>query len=205
VVFQVIPRERAFFGLFDRAAENAAEGASVLAALMDDTGAAHEVAARVKDLEHRGDDLTHEILATLNTTFVTPFDRHDIHHLAAAIDDVVDSQEAVADLLVLYGILEPVPEFRLQTEVLVRATRAVVEAVQSLQHLSDVDRPWAEIKRLEREGDHIYRHAVAALYSGDYKAMDVLKWKDILDEMETAMDRCEDIANVVESIALKQA
>jgi uncharacterized protein Yka (UPF0111/DUF47 family) len=141
----------------------------------------------------------------LNTTFVTPFDRHDIHQLASAIDDVLDAQEAVSDLLVLHGIEEPIPQLRQQTEVLVRVTRAVAHAVRGLQDLGGVERSWADIKRLEREGDRIYRRGVAELYSGDFRAMDVLKWKDLLHEMETAMDRCEDIANILESIALKQA
>jgi predicted phosphate transport protein (TIGR00153 family) len=205
MVFQVIPRERVFFDLLERAADNAADGARELAAMVEDTGEAHRYAGRVRDLEHAGDDLTHEILATLNTTFVTPFDRHDIHHLASAIDDVVDAQEAVADLLVLHEIEEPIRQLRQQTEVLVRATRAVAGAVRVLQAIGDVDLAWADIKRLEHEGDRIYRRAVAELYSGDYRAMDVLKWKDILHEMETAIDRCEDIANIIESIALKQA
>ena len=173
--------------------------------MVGDEGEAPSRAGRVRDLEHAGDDLTHEILATLNTTFVTPFDRHDIHHLASAIDDVVDAQEAVADLLVLHEIDEPIPQLRQQTEVLVRATLAVASAVRGLQALDEVDRAWADIRRLEHEGDRIYRRAVAELYSGDYRAMDVLKWKDILHEMETAIDRCEDIANIIESIALKQA
>jgi uncharacterized protein len=205
VVFQVIPRERAFFDLLERAADNAAEGARELMALVDDTDGADSRAARIQDLEHAGDDLTHEILGTLNTTFVTPFDRHDIHHLASAIDDVLDALEAVSDLLVLHGIREPIPQLRQQAETLVRATEAVASAVRNLQDLGEVDRSSANIKRLEREGDRIYRRGVAQLYSGNFHAMEVLKWKDLLREMETALDRCEDIANIIESIALKQA
>jgi predicted phosphate transport protein (TIGR00153 family) len=205
VVFQVIPRERAFFDLLERAADNAAEGARELMTLVNETDGAELRAARIQDLEHAGDDLTHEILETLNTTFVTPFDRHDIHHLASAIDDVLDAQEAVSDLLVLHGIHEPIPQLRQQAETLVRATEAVASAVRSLQDLGEVDRSWADIKRLEREGDRIYRRGVAQLFSGDFAAMEVLKWKDLLREMETALDRCEDIANIIESIALKQA
>jgi predicted phosphate transport protein (TIGR00153 family) len=205
VVFQVIPRERAFFDLLERAADTAALGARELADLVDDTGAAAVHSARIQELEHDGDDLTHQIMATLNTTFVTPFDRQDIHDLASSIDDVLDGQEAVADLLVLLHIEEPIPHLRQQTDVLVRATKAVALAVRGLRSIGEVDRLWADINRLEREGDRVYRRAVADLYSGDYKAMDVLKWKDILREMEAAIDSCEDIADVIESIALKQA
>ena len=112
---------------------------------------------------------------------------------------------AVADLLVLLHIEEPIPHLRQQVDVLVRATKAVSLAVRGLRSIGEVDRLWADINRLEREGDRVYRRAVADLYSGDYKAMDVLKWKDILREMEAAIDSCEDIADVIESIALKQA
>jgi predicted phosphate transport protein (TIGR00153 family) len=205
VAFQVIPRERAFFDLLERAADTAAAGAVELRALIDDPAGAQDHNARIQDLEHAGDDLTHQILATLNTTFVTPFDRQDIHQLASSIDDVLDGQEAVADLLVLMRIVEPIPHLSQQIDVLVRATKAVSRAVRGLRSLKGTDRNRADITRLEREGDRIYRRAVADLYSGDYRAMDVLKWKDILHEMEAAIDSCEDIADVIESIALKQA
>ena len=203
--FQVIPRELAFFDLLERAADGVAEGARELVALIDDLPHATERNERIQDLEHAGDDLTHQILGSLNTTFVTPFDRHDIHHLASSLDDVLDSAEAVADLLTLMRIEEPIRELRQQADVLVKITTAVCELVRGLRTLTGVDRHWADITRLEREGDRVYRHAVADLYSGDYRAMDVLKWKGILHEMEAAIDRCEDIGNTVESIALKQA
>jgi uncharacterized protein len=205
VVFQVIPRERSFFDLLERAADTAAIGAQELADLVDDTDAAAAHSARIQELEHDGDDLTHQIMATLNITFVTPFDRQDIHDLASSIDDVLDGQEAVADLLVLLHIDEPLTHLRQQADVLVRATKAVALAVRGLRSIGEVDRLRADINRLEREGDRVYRRAVADLYSGEYKAMDVLKWKDILREMEAAIDSCEDIADVIESIALKQA
>jgi predicted phosphate transport protein (TIGR00153 family) len=205
VIFQVIPRERSFFDLLERAADTAAIGAQELADLVDDTDAAAAHSARIQELEHDGDDLTHQIMATLNITFVTPFDRQDIHDLASSIDDVLDGQEAVADLLVLLHIDEPLTHLRQQADVLVRATKAVALAVRGLRSIGEVDRLRADINRLEREGDRVYRRAVADLYSGEYKAMDVLKWKDILREMEAAIDSCEDIADVIESIALKQA
>jgi predicted phosphate transport protein (TIGR00153 family) len=205
VIFQVIPRERSFFDLLERAADTAAIGAQELADLVDDTDNAAAHSARIQELEHDGDDLTHQIMATLNITFVTPFDRQDIHDLASSIDDVLDGQEAVADLLVLLHIDEPLTHLCQQADVLVRATKAVARAVRGLRSIGEVDRLRADINRLEREGDRVYRRAVADLYSGEYKAMDVLKWKDILREMEGAIDSCEDIADVIESIALKQA
>jgi uncharacterized protein Yka (UPF0111/DUF47 family) len=203
--FQVIPRERAFYDLLEQAAEGVAEGARELRDLVLDFEHARERSERIADLEHAGDDLTHRIMGLLNTTFVTPVDRHDIYHLASSLDDVLDAIDAVADLLVLHRISEPLPPFRLQAEVLVGATEAVTAAMRNLRAPIASDRSWNDIIRHEREGDHVYRRAVAALYSGDYRAMDVLKWKDILAELESGIDRCEDIANTIESVVLKQA
>jgi predicted phosphate transport protein (TIGR00153 family) len=205
VAFQVIPRERGFYDLLEQAAEGVAVGAKALQELVGDFPDAEEHAHRIRDLEHAGDDLTHRLIALLNTTFVTPLDRHDIHHLASSLDDVLDEQEEVADLLVLYKIEEPIPHLRLQVDVLVGATEAVVRAVRALRSPREADRAWVDIIRLERDGDHVYRRIVAELYSGDYRAMDVLKWKDIVEAIEHAIDRCEDIANTIESIVLKHA
>jgi uncharacterized protein len=201
--FQVIPREQAFYGLLEEAAAGVYEGARELLALAEDPSHEKGRRKRIEEIEHAGDDLTHKIFALLNTTFVTPLDRSDIHDLATCLDDVLDAVEAVADLLVLHRIKEPLPQFRQQVEVLVDATESVGRAVKSLRSLAPADRAILEILRLERDGDHVYRRAVAALYSGDYKAMEVLKWRDILEQLEWAIDRCEDVANTVESILVK--
>jgi len=205
VPFRVIPREQAFFDLLEQAADGVADGARELLALVDDFGHADAHGRRIQELEREGDELTHRIMGLLNTTFVTPIDRHDIHHLASSLDDVLDGQEAVSDLLVLHHVQTPIPQLRQQAEILLGATRAAARAVRGLRSPHAIARPWVEILRFERDGDHVFRRAVAALYSGDYKAMDVLKWKDILEEMESAIDRCEDIANTVESIVVKLA
>ena len=203
--FQVIPRELAFFDLFERAADGVEKSTAELLVLLDDLPNAARHAERIADLEQAGDETTHEILALLHTTFVVPIDRHDIVHLASTLDDILDAVDAVADLLSLHGILEPIPQFRQQVDVLARATHAVGEAVRDLRSYHRIERRVAEIKRQEREGDWVYRRAVATLYSGDYKAMDVLRWKDLLSQTEEAIDRCEDIANTLESVALKHA
>ncbi len=203
--FQVIPRELAFYDLFDQAADGVELAIAELLVLLDDLTRADQHAERITDLEHAGDEITHEILALLHRTFVTPIDRHDIHHLASSLDDILDAVEAVADLLVLHAIHEPIPQFRQQVEVLARASRGVSNAVHDLRTYRHLDRTVADIKRQEREGDWVYRRAVAGLYSGDYKAMDVLRWKDLLGHTEAAIDRCEDIANTIESVALKHA
>jgi predicted phosphate transport protein (TIGR00153 family) len=203
--FQVIPREQGFFELLERAAENVAEAARQLNTMVGDLSDAEAMSARIRDLEHRGDELTHEILALLNTSFVTPFDREDIYRLASRLDDILDAEEAVADLLVLHRIEEPLPELKQQADVLVRSAEVLQKAIFRLRSLQGLNGYLVEVNRLENEGDRVYRKTVAHLYSGEFKAMAVLKWKDIVDQMEEAIDGCEDIANTIESIALKHA
>jgi len=203
--FQVIPKEHAFFDLFQQAAANVVEAAKELAALTEDLSEGESKAGRIKTLEHEGDELTHRILALLNTTFVTPFDRADIYRLASRLDDVLDAAEAVSDLLVLHRIEDPLPELHQQAGVLVRATEVMEKAIGQLRSLQGLNGYLVEVNRLENEGDRVYRKTVARLYSGDFKAMDVLKWKDLVDQMEEAIDGCEDIANTIESLALKHA
>ena len=205
MTFQVIPREMAFYDLLTEAATNAAAGAGELLALVDDMPNAAVHAAHIRERETAGDDLTHRIVALLNTTFVVPMDRHDIHHLASAIDDVLDYQEGVGDLIELLGITEPFPSFRTQVEVLARAAGAVVRALSDLRDLRGVPGDVAAIKRAEREGDWVYRRAVAELYTGEYKALEVIMWKDLLHQVEAAIDRCEDVANQIESVVAKFA
>ena len=203
--FQVIPRELAFFDLFDALAEAAVKGVVDLSAMLVDLPHIADHVQRISDLEHEGDDLTHQIVRLLNTTFVTPLDRKDIHTLASSLDDILDSAEALADLLLLLEIHEPLPQFVQLADVLEKATVAVAAAVRGLRQLRGLERSIAEIKRQEREGDWVYRRGVAALYSGDYDAMEVIMWKDLLEEAEAALDRCEDIANTLESVMLKFA
>jgi uncharacterized protein Yka (UPF0111/DUF47 family) len=205
VPFQVIPRELAFFDLFDRAAAGVLRSVVDLAVLVEDLPNAERHAQRIRDLEHEGDDLTHQIIALVNTTFVTPFDRKDMHRLASCLDDVIDCVEGLADLLVLLRIAKPLPQFVQQIEVLRRATTAVAQAVRELRSLHPLEAVLTEIKRAEREGDWVYRRGVAELYSGEYEPMQVLMWKDLLHQGETALDKCEDIANTIESVLLKFA
>jgi uncharacterized protein len=203
--FKVIPRAGGFFTLFERAAANVAETSRLLLKLLTDyhdPAAAH---SEIRQREHEGDEITHQIMRALNTTFVTPFDREDIHRLAAGLDDIMDFIEAVSDLLVLHRIEQPLPEMRDQADVLARAADEVYQAISRLETMAGLDRHWVEINRLENEGDRVYRQTVAHLFSGDYKAMDVLKWKDLVDQLEAAIDGCEDVANTLESILLKHA
>jgi uncharacterized protein len=203
--FQLIPRNQDFYVLFERAAVNLSETSQLLLRMLVDFRDPEASHAEIRQREHEGDEITHEIMRALNTTFVTPFDREDIHKLASDLDDILDGIEAVADLLVLHRIEHPLAEMLQQADVLARATDQCHQAVTRLRGFAGLDQYWVEINRLENEGDRVYRQTVAHLFSGDYKAMDVLKWKDLVDQMEAAIDGCEDVANTLESIVLKHA
>jgi uncharacterized protein len=205
VRFKVFPREEGFYDLFEQAAQNLSETANLLLDEMtffQDPEASH---AEIRRREHEGDEITHQIMRALNTSFVTPFDREDIHALASNLDDILDAIEAVADLMVLHNIDKPLPEMRQQAEVLARATEQTASAIRGLRGFSGLEKYWVEINRLENEGDRIYRKTVARLFSGDFNAMDVLKWKDLADQLEGAIDGCEDVSDTLESIVLKHA
>jgi predicted phosphate transport protein (TIGR00153 family) len=203
VPFQVIPRELVFYDLLDAAARNVAEAADELLVLVDELPDVATHAQRIRDLEHRGDDLTHQIIARLNQTFVAPIDRHDILRLASALDDVLDYHEGVAELIELLPIETVFAGFRSLVHVLARACGAVVRAVGDLQVISAITPDIAAINREEREGDFVYRRAIAELYAGDYRSLEVLMWKDLLHQVEAAIDRCEDVGNQIESVVAK--
>lgn len=201
---RLIPREESFFDLFEEMAKKVQEGAEEFLNLLQDYTDLDSKAGRVMDIEHEGDELTHEVMRRLNTTFVTPFDREDIYRLASSLDDVLDHIEAAADLLQLHKIAEPLPQMTRLAETLAQAAKKTAIAMPKLRDMKYMDEYWVEINRLENEGDRSYRRTIAELFSGDYKAMDVLKWKDIIEEIEGGIDRLEDVANTVESIVLKQ-
>lgn len=200
-------KAEAFFGLFSESAENLRTAAELLRDLIRDYTDVELKAQRIADREHEGDEVTHAIIRRLNTTFVTPIDREDIYQLATALDDVMDSIEAVADIFVLHNIESPLPEMAAQSEVLVLAARQTERALGELQNMDreKLEPYWIEINRLENEGDKLYRRAIADLFSGERKAMDVLKWKEVIENLEEALDGLENVANIIESIVLKHA
>lgn len=200
-----MPRDESFFELFVRQAKNIEISAQVLFDLIAEFDDVPAKAMRLRDLEHEGDEITHEIIRRLNTVFVTPLDHEDIHKLTSTLDDVIDHIEAAADLFVLHKIERPLPEMKAQADVLVRATQSIREALEVLPKYAKLTPYWVEVNRLENEGDRVYRQAVADLFDGEYRTLDVLKWKDIIDEMEAAIDRLEDASDVLEAIALKHA
>ncbi|MFB3739346.1 MAG: DUF47 domain-containing protein [Candidatus Velamenicoccus archaeovorus] len=200
-------RAEEFFDLFAESARNLRTTAELLKDLIEDYRDVDLKAKRIQDREHEGDEVTHAIIRRLNTSFITPMDREDIYQLATALDDVMDAMEAVADLFLLHQIETPLPQMKEQVDVLVRAAGQTEEAMGLLPKM-DRDRLqpyWVEINTLENEGDQLYRHAVAELFSGEHRAMDVLRWKEVIENLEEALDGLENVANIVESIVLKHA
>ena len=202
---RIVPSEGTFFDLFEQMASKVQQGAEALLDLLDNYTDLDRKAGRVLDIEHEGDEITHEIIRRLNTTFVTPFDREDIHHLASSLDDVLDHIEAAAEYLQLYRIDQPLPQMVSIAGILGEAARKSADAMPNLRKMKNLEEYWVEINRLENESDRAYRRTIAELFSGDFKAMDVLKYKEIIEEIEQAVDRLEDVANTIESIYLKHS
>ncbi len=204
-MFRLIPRQEKFFDLFKEAAQNALGGARALQEMFDHYRDPRESWKRIVDFEHEGDKITHRIMRMLNQTFITPIDREDIHALTTALDNVIDAIEAVASRMVLYKIEGVTPEAKKTCEIIVTSAEQMVRAVSHMPKLEDVEEHCIEINRLENAADEVYRQATAALFDGERPPLDVIKWKEIYEILETATDRCEDVANIVESIALKNA
>ena len=204
---KIAQRTEEYFELFAQSATNLRTAIEQLKDLIEDYRDVEVKAQRIRDREHEGDEITHEIIRRLNTSFITPMDREDIYALGSALDDVLDAVDAVADLFVLYRIEEPLPEMKAQADVLLRAAQQTEEAMGQLGRMARdrLEPYWVEINRLENEGDRIYRRAVADLFSGDYRAMDVLKWKEVIENLEEAVDGLENVANIIESSVLKHA
>ena len=202
--FRLIPREQSFFDLFEQLANKVKEGAEELLDLLKNYSDLEKKTQKILSIEHDGDELTHEVMRRLNTTFITPFDREDIHRLASSLDDVLDHLEGAAEYLRLHKIEQPLPQMISLAETLAQAARTGAEAMPGLRKMKGLDSYWVEINRLENEGDRLYRQTIADLFSGEFNAMDVLKWKDIIEEIETAIDKLEDVANTIEGIVLKQ-
>lgn len=197
--------ETSFFDLFTTAGNNLATGADLLARMLPaDDATRRELASRIRDCEHAGDELTRQILRQLNQTFVTPFDREDIYRLASRLDDVMDFMEAAADLIVLYDIGRLPDGVTHQAEGLCKAAALAAAAMPRLRAMKDLAQYWVEANRLENEADRIHRRLVARLFSGAYEALEVLKLKEVVDQLEGAADAFEKVADAVESIAVKE-
>jgi predicted phosphate transport protein (TIGR00153 family) len=202
--FNFTPQRREFFDLFTQASANAVDIARLLTQLLDrfpDDGA--ELIQQIKALEHTGDRLTHEVVDLLNRTFVTPFDRDDIYRLAAALDDVCDNVDEAADNLGSYGASPVPPKARAQADVIMRAAMRLDEAVGRLEGFKDSSRSLDALRELEDEGDILLRDAVAELFRTEPDAVQIIRWKDVHERLEEAVDACEEAADVLEAIFVK--
>lgn len=202
--FRLLPTDEGFFDLFNDAAANAATCARHLAVLLSNPSDTSSI-AKVVDCERQGDDITALVLQRLNTSFVTPFDREDIHALAEEFDDVVDDMQAVARRVELLSVKTTLPELEHQAAILVQLADAAVELMARLDSMKGLRPYLEEIDKLESVGDTVFNEAIARLFSGEFEALDVLRWKDLIEAMEAAMNTVEDISDVVESIVLKHA
>jgi uncharacterized protein len=203
-----LPNDEKFYDCFESAVKKVVEGAVQLADLIEDFRDVPLRAQQIKDTEHDGDVVTHNTIEMLNKTFITPLDREDIHKLITSLDDVLDYIEACSARLSLFKVGKTTDEAMLLVGILVKATKEVEEAVFKLRRLKDGDsilKNCVEINRLENEGDFVGRTAVAKLFEGEPNPLEVIKWNEIYDTLENAIDRCEDVANVLEGIVLKNA
>ena len=199
------PRDREFFDLFEEAGRNIARAAEMLDQMLETWPDRRELARDIRLCEQEGDRITHDIIHRLNATFVTPLDREDILALASALDDVVDYTEEVADFLGLYQIEAPMEQSQRLAQILVQAARQVAEALPRIRGFRDIGHYTVEINRLENDGDRVTREAMASLFEGGIDPMVVIRWKDIYERLEQAIDACEHVANVLEGIVIKNS
>jgi predicted phosphate transport protein (TIGR00153 family) len=205
MAFRLIPKEESFFDLFEQLTGILVKAGGHLAEAMAHPEALKEHALRLERLEHDGDQVTHEIITRLNRTFITPFDRDDIHGLTTALDDVLDLIEAATERFVLYKITAMQPQAKEIATVIQQQLQQIEKIVPKLRHLrhEHIIEHCIEINRLENAGDRLLRDAFAALFTGTPDPIHVIKWRELYEFLETATDKCEDVANVIESIVLK--
>lgn len=200
-----MPREDNFFEMFVALADNCHQGAQVLVEMFQKDDGFDKYAERIKDIEHTGDNLTHTLLTRLNQTFVTPFDREDIQALSSRIDDVLDLIDAAASRMVTYKIAHARPGVADLAHILYETTRQVVVVVGALNKHDAVLEKCIEINRLENEADRLSRILIARLFDEEKDPVQIIKWKEIIEVIEAAVDKCEDVANVIETVTLKNA
>ena len=199
------PRDRAYFELFEEAGRNILRSAELLRTLLSDYPDNAGLAGEIRDCEHEGDRITHEILDRLNHTFVTPIDREDILALTSALDNIVDFIEEVADYLGLYKIEAPMDQAIKLSEVLEQASHQIAEAIPLLRGFKDISTYTVEINRLENEGDRIVREAIASLFDGGIDPMVVIRWKDLFERLEDAIDATEHVAHILQGVVIKNS
>jgi predicted phosphate transport protein (TIGR00153 family) len=204
---RLIPRETKFFDMFTEIATNVVEGAQALNDLLQNYDYEQMPAAleKIKEIEHRGDDMTHRLLVKLNQTFITPFDREDIHLLASSLDDVLDFVYSASDRLLNYKITQPSPSARVLAGIILKQTEELKKAVALLNKNGQLLEHCVEVNRLENEADQVSREAIGRLFDGEHDPITLIKLKELLEILEEASDKAEDVANVLETVVLKNA
>jgi len=205
VALRFRPVDTAFYDLFTESAQHLVVGAGLLAEMLSETAVREDVAARMRQAEHEADETTHALFKRVNSTFVTPFDREDIYRLGSGLDDVMDMMDEAVDLILLYEVKVLPPELSQQVEVLQRCAELTASAMPGLQSPHSLEEYWIEVNRLENTGDKNHRRMLAKLFSGEFKTIEVLKLKDIVEALERAIDKFENVANIVEQIAVKES
>lgn len=203
-----IPKEHRFFELFEESAQNILKAAEALKEMVDSWEFIDSRVAEITELEHQGDTITHQIISLLHRTFITPFDREDIALLAHTMDDVIDFIHSAADSMFIYKIDKPTNRSRELADIIVRGAVEIQKAVSGLRRrsqLKNIMEGCVEINRLENMADRVYRAAMAELFDNTSDIPELIKWREIYEHMESATDRCEDVANVLEGVALKHA
>ena len=199
----LVPQKREFYVLYSRAARNTVAIAQALLELLEEFPRGEGLLRDIKDLEHEGDRLTREVVDLLNRTFVTPFDRDDMYELASALDDICDHIDEAAGNIAGYGVTEIRPFAKEQAQVILRSTQELSEAVERVDGFKNADRQLNELRELEDEGDRLNREAVSQLFKTETDAIVVIRWKDIHEQLEEAVDACENAADVLEAILVK--
>ena len=202
---RILPRDEKFYDLFTELAKRLTGSASILQELFQTPAQLDSKVTAIKDLEHQADNLTHDIIDRIDRTFVTPFDREDIHALASEIDDVIDLIDGTARRAQIFRIQKIRPAAGVLAEVLARAACVVEDGVRKMKDAKHVYAISEQLKKLEEEGDAVYHDAMGKLFAEGGDALEVIKWKDLYDKIEDALDKCEDVGNVLQSIALKNA
>jgi uncharacterized protein len=204
-VLSFLPRDDKYFDMFTELARRIHESAQMWSRFFNKEAPVGPVADQIKRLEHECDEISHEILRRIDRTFVTPIDREDIHRLAVRLDDVIDLIDGGVRQLALFGISEPTPPSRRLSQIIVEITAEVVSAVAALEKQKGVIDHCIRIKQLENEGDVAYYEAVASLFREKAEPIEVIKWKDVYENMEACIDRCEAVAHILESVVLKHS
>jgi predicted phosphate transport protein (TIGR00153 family) len=203
-----MPREQKFFDLFELSAKNIIKGAQGLKEMLDTWQFIDSRVAEITELEHEGDSITHQIISLLHRTFITPFDREDIALLAHTMDDIIDFVHAAADAMFIYKITSPTPRAKELADIIVQGAVEVEKAVRGLRHKSEFKQileRCVEINRLENMADRVYRAAIGEIFENTSDITQIIKWREIYEHMESATDRAEDVADVLEGVALKNA